>query len=94
MELQQIITPLAGLLGTLIGIFLNKILNRKKDAVEYQGQIIEDLWQEIGRIKQSFELREKELLSRINDLENDNKKQAEEIKDLRRQLNEKSDKHV
>lgn len=94
MELQSILTPLAGLLGTIIGIFLNKILNRKKDAVEYQGQIIEDLWQEIGRIKQSFELREKELLSRINDLENDNKKQAEEIKELRRQLNEKPDRNV
>lgn len=107
MELTpSIITPLTGLLGTIVGIFLNKFLNRKKDGIEYQTQIIENLWKEIGRLEEksnnrdkvidqlmvrinSSEAEKKDFLLRIHHLEQENRKQAHEIKELRKKLNEK-----
>lgn len=104
MEMQPFMTPLIGFLGTLAGIFINKYLSRNTETVSYQTTIIKDLYTELGRVKEQteklvqtinkYETEKKELLFRINHLEQENRKQAHEIKELRRKLNEKPGKNV
>jgi chromosome segregation ATPase len=104
MEVTPIIGPIIGLAGTIVGLLIPKIFSRKKDAVDYQTNVIENLYKEIGRLQEQItqlkerenksELKEEELLKRISYLENDNRKQASEIKELRRKLNERNPKNV
>lgn len=104
MEVTPMIGPLIGLAGTIVGLLIPKIFSRKKDAVDYQTNVIENLYKEIGRLQEQItqlkerenksEEKEEELLKRISYLENDNRKQASEIKELRRKLNERNPKDV
>jgi peptidoglycan hydrolase CwlO-like protein len=87
-------------LGALGSVFLQKFFGRKMDAVTIQSQVITDLYKELGRLQEqiqqlqskekSAEEKEEQLQKRISLLENDNRKQASEIKELRRKLNEKN----
>lgn len=104
MEVTPMIGPIIGLAGTIVGLLIPKIFSRKKDAVDYQTNVIENLYKEIGRLQEQItqlkdrenksEQKEEELLKRISYLENDNRKQASEIKELRRKLNERNPKDV
>jgi len=104
MEIAPILAPIIGLTGTIVGLLIPKIFSRKKDAVDYQTNVIENLYKEIGRLQEQItqlkerenksEQKEEELLKRISYLENDNRKQASEIKELRRKLNERNPKDV
>jgi peptidoglycan hydrolase CwlO-like protein len=104
MDYTPILAPLTGLAGTLLGLFINKLFSRKKDAVDYQTTVIENLWKEIGRLQEQIlqlqsrevkaEEKEAELQKRISYLEHENRKQSSEIKELRRKLNERNTKDV
>ena len=84
-------------LGTVL---IQKIFGKKMDAVTIQSQVITDLYKELGRLQEQItqlklketkaEEKEAELQKRISSLEHDNRKQASEIKELRRKLNEKN----
>jgi chromosome segregation ATPase len=70
------------------------------DAVTIQSQVITDLYKELGRLQEQIiqlqsrektaEEKEEELQKRISYLEDDNRKQASEIEELRKKLNEKN----
>jgi TolA-binding protein len=82
--------------GSVITIVIQGILNKKKDVVDIQHKILNDLYVEIGRLQESVERlreneqqfieREQQLLSRIAYLENENKVQASEIDKLKKEL--------
>jgi len=87
-------------LGALGSVFLQRFFGRKMDAVTIQSQVITDLYKELGRLQEQIiqlqsrektaEEKEEELQKRISYLEDDNRKQASEIEELRKKLNEKN----
>jgi chromosome segregation ATPase len=92
-----ILAIIAAPLGSVITIIIQGLLNKKKDVVDIQHKILNDLYVEIGRLQESvsrlreneeqFIEREQQLLSRIAYLENENKEQASEINMLKKELN-------
>lgn len=95
-EFENILIAIVGLVGTALGAILNKLFTTKKDFVDIQSSVINNLWEEINRLKNqvdelksrelNYEIKEKELTVRIADLEKENIKQASEIKELKLQL--------
>jgi type II secretory pathway component PulJ len=87
---------ITGAIGSLGTIIVQKAFSRKRDAVDYQTDLIENLWKEIGRLQEQItqlQKREKEaedtetrLTKRIEELELTNKKQAIEITNLKEKL--------
>lgn len=83
-------------LGSIATILIQSLINKKKDVVDIQHKILNDLYVEIGRLQesverlreneQSFIEREQQLLSRIAYLESENKIQASEIDKLKKEL--------
>lgn len=77
MELSQFFTPLIGLTGTVVGIVLSKVLNRKKDTTEYQSRLLEDLWKEIGRLQEKAANQEKIIESLVAGKQKSEEKEQE-----------------
>jgi uncharacterized membrane protein (DUF106 family) len=83
---EPLLLALIGAIGSVGTIIVQKAFSRKKDAVDIQSQIIQDLYKEISRLqvqidelkkyKESSDKREEELLVRIEELEQVNKEQA------------------
>jgi Tfp pilus assembly protein PilN len=94
---EPLLLALIGAIGSVGTIIVQKAFSRKKDAVDIQSQIIQDLYKEISRLqvqidelkkyKESSDKREEELLVRIEELEQVNKEQAIQLQQLRDQLN-------
>ena len=94
---EPFLLALIGAVGSVGTIIVQKAFSRKKDAVDIQSQIIQDLYKEISRLqlqidelkkyKESSDKREEELLVRIEELEQVNKEQAIQLQQLTDQLN-------
>lgn len=84
-----ILIAIVGAASSLGTVIIQKAFSRKKDAVEIQSQIIQDLYKELARLRVEVEqlqkeriiaaTREDELQTRVEELEADNKKQAAQI---------------
>lgn len=88
-----VLVAAVGGLSSLATVIVQKAFSRKKDAVDIQSQIIQDLYKEIARLKLDLEevqknmqadreaaaTKEEELQNRIEELESENKKQATQI---------------
>ena len=95
---ETILITLVGSGSALITLFIQKFFSRNADAVTIQSKVIQDLYQEIGRLNQMVqqlqlqeekaESIEKSLNKRITELEVENKLQAREIKELKQKLSE------
>lgn len=93
---EPLLLAIIGAAGSLGTILVQKAFSRKKDAVDIQSQIIQDLYKEIGRLqiqidelkkdKENSDKREEQLLERIEELESENKLQAEQLKQLNTEL--------
>ena len=94
---EPFLLALIGAIGSVGTIIVQKAFSRKKDAVDIQSQVLQDLYKEIGRLqtqidelkkyKESSDQREEQLLIRIEELEEVNKEQAVQLQQLRDQLN-------
>jgi putative NADH-flavin reductase len=93
---EPLLLAIIGAAGSLGTILVQKAFSRRKDAVDIQSQIIQDLYKELARLqiqidelkkdKENSDKREGELLERIEELESENKLQAEQLKQLNTEL--------
>lgn len=93
---EPLLLAIIGASGSLGTILVQKAFSRKKDAVDIQSQIIQDLYKELARLqvqidelkkdKENSDKREEQLLERIEELESENKLQAEQLKQLNTEL--------
>ena len=74
---QSLLTPLIGLTGTLLGLFIPRIFNRKKDTTEYQSELLQNLWKEIGRLQEKAEVQENIIRELIESKQKSEEKEQE-----------------
>jgi len=93
---QNIALALIALLSSITTLIIPKLFSKKKDAVDMYSELQKKLYEEIDRLEvkikvleqkevEAYELEEK-LTKRILELEQDNKRQSYEIKQLKNEL--------